>query len=459
VLAAVASTALAQASWLTYGFNSQRTGYNGSERTIGAANAAGLHKLWSRGLGDVMIAQPTEAAGVNVAGVPTNVVYEGTEHGDLWALKADTGAVIWRKNFRSVSTSCSDMPDSVYGIGGAGAISFSSPGVGVIFIAGGDGSVHALDLATGNEQTGWPVKGVFTPTREHVYSGINLVGAKLYVTVASYCDFSPYFGDVVEIARGTHAVINRFYPAGPPSGGVSGGGIWGPGGVSVDPTNGDVFAATGNALTSPENYKYSNAVVELSASLALLGHTSPSLTGYDVDFGATPILFQPAGCPSKLIAAKNKSGVLFVYSEGNLGSGPRQRIQVANVNDSEFNGIPAWDPATNMLYIGNSSDSNAGHYFHGMVAFKAGANCTLSLAWQRTVGPNFASVSPPTVANGVVYYGDGNDGTEYAFDAKSGAPLWNSAATIGGGLYAAPTVINGKLFVGAWDNRLYAFGP
>lgn len=460
VLAAVAGAATADVSWPTYGFDAQRTGYNGSETALGTGNAAGLRIRWRRNLGDVMIAQPVEAAGVTVGGTATDVIYEGTEHGLLWALNANTGAVIWEKNLGSVTTGCSDMPDEVFGIGGAGAISFTSPGAGVIYIAGGDGSVHALDLATGHEQTGWPVKGVFTPSDEHVYGGINLAGGELYVAVASHCDFSPYFGDVVEIGQATHAITNRFYPAGPPSGGISGGGIWGPGGVSVDPTNGDVFAATGNALTSPENYKYSDAVVELNSSLGVLSHANPNLTGGDVDFGATPLLFQPTGCPYKLVAAKNKSGVLFDYSEGNLFTF-RQRLQVADVNDYEFNGIPAWDPATNMLYIGNSSDSSSGPYLHGMVALKsvASSKCKLTLAWQQTVGPNFSSVSPPTVANGVVYYGDGNGNTEYAFDASTGKPLWNSASTIGGGLYAAPTVINGKLFVAAWDNRLYAFGP
>jgi len=75
------------------------------------------------------------------------------------------------------------------------------------------------------------------------------------------------------------------------------------------------------------------------------------------------------------------------------------------------------------------------------------------------VGPNFSSVSPPTVANGVVYYGDGYGNTEHAFDAANGTELWNSGTSIGGGLYAPPTVVNGKLLVASWDHRLYEFGP
>src|SRR2546421_4447924 len=79
LLAAAASAAqAADVSWLTYGFDGQRTGYNGSETSLGTGNASGLHRLWSRNLGDVMIAQPVEAAAVNVGGGSTDVVYEGT---------------------------------------------------------------------------------------------------------------------------------------------------------------------------------------------------------------------------------------------------------------------------------------------------------------------------------------------------------------------------------------------
>ncbi len=449
-----ASTA-APASWLTYGFDLQRSGYNPSETSIGPGNAAGIHKLWSMDLGAIMIAQPVEAAAVSVGGVRTNVVYEGTEHGDFYAIRASDGHQIWRKNLGSVQTTCYNMPDGVYGIGGAAAIALTGSGSGVIYVAGGDGAVHALDLATGSERPGWPVGGVFTPAQEHVWSAVNLFAGKLYVTVASHCDRPPYFGDAVEIDVNTRAITNRFYPAGPPSGGISGGGIWGYGGASVDPSNGHVFVATGNALTTPDNYGHSDAVVELSSSLAVLGSNSP-VVGTDVDFGATPVLFRPAGCPVTLVAAKNKKGALFVYAEGGLNTGPLQRLQVASANDWRFNGLPAWDPVTNMLYVSNSSDSSSGPYLHGMVALKA-TGCTLSLAWQKSVGPSFTSVSSPSVANGVVYYGDGRGAQEFAFDAATGTQLWSSGSTTGQ-LFAAPTVTNGKLFVAAGDNHLYAFG-
>lgn len=448
----------ASVSWRTYGYNIQRTGYNPSETTIGTGNAATLHQLWSHDLGDVMLAQPVEVAGVSVAGVPTNVVYEGTEHGDFYALRATDGHVIWHRNLGSVQTTCYNVPDGIWGIGGSAATASNPSGGGVVYVAGGDGSVHALDLATGAERPGWPVTGVFTPAQEHVWSAVNLFGGKLYVTVASHCDRAPYYGDVVEIDVASRSIVGRFYPAGPPSGGVSGGGIWGYGGAAIDPSTQHVFVATGNALTTPQNYGYSEAVVELSSSLGVLGSNSPPLSGSDADFGATPVLFRPTGCPVTLVAAKQKSGVLFVYAEGSLNAGYRQALQIASSGDWRFNGLPAWDPATNMLYVSNSTDSSSGPYLHGIVALKASANCSLSLAWQKSVGPTPTSVSSPTVAHGVVYYGDGKGSQELAFNAATGTQLWSSGSTTGQ-IFAAPTVVNGQLLVASWDHHLYAFGP
>lgn len=120
--AGAAHPPVTKVDWGTYGFDSQRTGYNPDESVIGVGNAAGLHTSWSVDLGAVMIAQPVEAADLVVGGSPKDVVYVGTEHGDFYALNAATGGVVWQQNLGSQQTGCGDMPDGVFGIGGAGAI-------------------------------------------------------------------------------------------------------------------------------------------------------------------------------------------------------------------------------------------------------------------------------------------------------------------------------------------------
>ena len=58
----------------------------------------------------------------------------------------------------------------------------------------------------------------------------------------------------------------------------------------------------------------------------------------------------------------------------------------------------------------------------------------------------------------MVYYGNGYGNQLFAFDANSGAQLWSSGSTIQGAIYEAPTVVNGRVLVGAWDGKLYSFG-
>jgi outer membrane protein assembly factor BamB len=66
-------------------------------------------------------------------------------------------------------------------------------------------------------------------------------------------------------------------------------------------------------------------------------------------------------------------------------------------------------------------------------------------------------LSPASVASGVVYWGNGFEGEVFAFDATSGAALWNSGSTINGAVFGQP-LIDKHLFVSSWDHKLYCFG-
>jgi outer membrane protein assembly factor BamB len=66
-------------------------------------------------------------------------------------------------------------------------------------------------------------------------------------------------------------------------------------------------------------------------------------------------------------------------------------------------------------------------------------------------------MSSPTVANGVVYYGDGYGNELFALSGDSGAVLWSSGSTIAAQIYAPPIVVNGRLYAAAWDNMVHAY--
>jgi outer membrane protein assembly factor BamB len=294
------------------------------------------------------------------------------------------------------------------------------------------------------------------PAHEHVWSAITLAGGALYVETASYCDRTPYYGRVMEIDPTQPVVLATWYATSAPDAGPGGGGIWGWGGAAVDP-GGDLYVATGNATTTPESYGNAESVVRLSPMLAVRAADHPALSGDDVDFGSTPVPYQAAGCPAQLVL-DNKAGDLFVYDRDAIAAGPAQRITIADSGEgAELLGVAAYDPGGRMIYVSSPKDLTGGPYRHGLLAFRVGDDCMLGLAWQQTQGMNGAIASPPTVANGVVYYGDGPGNEVLALAADSGEVLWRSGDAIGGGVWAPPIVVNGSLYVAAWDHAVHAF--
>src|SRR5207245_11137044 len=121
-----------------------------------------------------------------------------------------------------------------------------------------------------------------------------------------------------------------------------------------------------------------------------------------------------------------------------------QGIEMASMIDGGFQILAGYDRATNMVYVSNSSDSADGSYTHGMVAMAVQPDCSLAPAWQQPLGPLDDVVPPPTVANGVVYFGLAGNSAVVALDAVTGSPLWKSGSDIQGAVYGAPMVVNGQ---------------
>ena len=234
------------------------------------------------------------------------------------------------------------------------------------------------------------------PAHEFVYDAPNLFNGNLYVGLSSRCDIPPYHGRLVRIDTQTRAT-NAFYVTGGPSG-PSGGGIWGWGGASIDPNDGNVYVGTANVLVNPENSFYGDAVVRLNPDLSVVSSNSPGVLRADDGVGSTPILFRKNGCPGQL-AFQMKNGGLYLYDRDTIASGPRQRLPISGFSIN----VPAFSPVTELLYVLNTRGTAP--YVTGIQAFRINAQCNLELAWQHASPVQIGSA--PTIANGIVYYTDG----------------------------------------------------
>lgn len=458
--------------WDSFGFDLERSGYNPVEAKVGTGNVKTLEQLWSFDVGSTVVHEPVFAHGVSVHGHPTDILYAGSAWGSaMYAIDASTGATVWKDAVAHSTYSCGGPGKSHFSIGETPAI---DRGKNRLYFADGRNAVHAVDLATGKEAKGWPFTiADVTPDHNFMHGGFtyNPANGLLYAVTGSTCDISPWYGRIVAIDTKVPNVAGRFFPmSGTSAQGRSGGGIWGPGGASIDPRTNDVFIATGNSDTSKgarQNAAYAEQVVELSPRLeTILANNYPAniprIQGDDdFDFGATPLLFQPAGCPP-LLAAVNKSGVFELYDRASISSGPIQYIPMSiPTDDGDFVGVPAFDPQTGYVYVGLPTTS--GIYQAGMAAFAMQANCTLNStpAWSANFGPNGngngdqTPRSPISIANGVVYVGNYTGDTEYAFDAATGSQLWSVPLPSWGNV--GTVIADGIVYVGAGGGKITAW--
>lgn len=443
--------------WSTMGYDAQRTGYNPNETSIGPGSFGTMHPLWTTlpSVGNFMQGEPAVAANVNVGGVNQTMLYAGGGGGMFYGINADTGAVVWSKSLGTTAYVCSGV-NSTWGIEGSPALDRARNRV---YVPDGQNRIHALDLATGAEASGWPVSAAPVTSHDFIHTAVNYNAnnGMLYTTTSSTCDISPWYGRVAAIDTSSGSLVNTFYPAQ----GNSGGGIWGVGGVSIDPSTNNVFIAVGNTDDTngaSESAFYGEHIVELSADLSTVIAASfpPNMpVMFDSDFGATPLLFQPIGCPP-LLAAVNKSGAFVLYDRTNISAGPIQEIVMASTG-SEFRDVPSYDPATNYVYV--ALPDSQGIYLPGIGAFSIAANCTLNTTpvWNGTFGATGDKRSAITIANGVAYVGGYNENAVYAFNAATGAQLWSGSLSGAGQI--GPVVVNGRLYVGDAGGTIHAWGP
>ena len=245
------------------------------------------------------------------------------------------------------------------------------------------------------------------------------------------------------------------------------GGIWGWGGASVDPLTGDLWVATGNSepLGDGEAQGYAESVVQLDPSLHAVASNRPGGipdAALDTDFGSTPLLFQPDGCPP-LAAAHNKNGELYVWNRQNLGGGPIWSDEIGPDNlATPFTGEPSWSPELQELIVANARvyDSTAPSgvaHFSAAVALKVGPGCTFpsTPTWISDVGQG---TKPPALIVGGVAFVAGGDASNFTeLDAATGSML--RQFFLESGIYAGPILAGNEIVVGNIGGTVFAIAP
>jgi outer membrane protein assembly factor BamB len=438
--------------WLSYGHDNQLTN-SVTSAELTTKSAPRLQREWVTKLDGPVYASPLSAS---VGG--RQLIFAFTENGSVYALAASTGRIVWQRAFGTVAT----VDCGTWGITSTGAIDLVRS---TLYVANADGQVYGLDLASGNDVPGFPRAIVRRTDFEYVWGGLRIANDRLYVPVASYCDAGPPSdfpdGRLFSIPLADPDALTEWQPVAGPG---NLGGVWGWGGVSIDPGTGTVFTGIGNShVWSDEcscyvdNAPYGNQIVALPPDLSsVLDADEPPLpTTEDDDFGAAPLLFQPRGCPP-LAAMNNKIGALYFWDRRNLAAGPFGAPIPLSDGINAFVGAPSWSEVRQTFFDAQAVMFGPnGRLGNGVKAFVVDPGCKFRLLWQALTGDG--NQATPTVAGDVVFATGGKTGGFFALSALNGRRLWKYPSV--GRAVATVITVGGWVFGADTAGWMYAFHP
>lgn len=298
----------------TYHGDDARTGYT-VDTSITASNASQLAQRWSIAVGASLSDQPI---------VDDGVVYWGDWAGQMHATTV-SGKALW-STFIGIAPKPKVCP---YKLATQGVV--STPTVGtihgqnVVWVGGGAGQVLALNASTG--AIVWSTLLGTSPEHE-VWSSPLLYNGSIYIGVASWNDCPVVNGGIFRVNAATGAIqaVNHFDP----SSKCIGPGAWSSASVDPTTNSIYVSTSNANLKSNPGatcQISEQEAMLKLNAkSLATesVWALPKSQQLDDSDFGASPMLFSATigGVNRQLVGAVNKNGVYYALDRTNLAAGP-----------------------------------------------------------------------------------------------------------------------------------------
>jgi hypothetical protein len=493
--AILASLCIATTAQVTTQHNdASRTGQNVAETILapGNVNANQFGKLTSISVDGFVAAQPLYLPGVTLADSSVhNVVYVATMHDSVYAVDAQTGAILWTRSLlpsfaSTVPIKTAGCPETGFvelGILGTPVIDPSSNTMYVVANTWENGTgvfrMYAMDVTTGLDKipaaviTGSFLTGsgaiTFNPNPQHQRPGLLLANGNVYVAFGSNgCDYGAT-GWVMAYGETTlqqTAVYNI------DSDQSFGGSIWQSGmGLAAD-SSGNLFFATANGTLNTGTGDYGESVVRLTGSLSVTDYFSPYINAYlndkDFDLGSGGVLLlpdQPGFVPHLLIAA-GKEGTVYLLNRDNLG-------QFSSDQDAVVQTIPAGVPEVGGGGTGAAFWNNNIYYATTgglrMFTLSNGAltPVTIPSGAKSVSGKGLPSVSANGSTNGLVWI---LRGLSYsapiltAYNANTMAMIYQSTTAANGrdtvtpiAHFATPTIANGHVFIGT-QSQLLIYG-
>jgi hypothetical protein len=412
--------------WTRFDWSPQRSGAPAFQTGITAANVHSLRRQQVQ-LPGTADSSPIYLHGVVVNGGTHDVFFVTTTYGKTVAVDAATGTILW-----------TFTPPGYTSWAGSSQITTATPVADAsrrsIYAASPGGVIYKLAVADGHSE--WGVSITKLPSREKIAAALNYWQGHVIATTGGYIgDAPPYQGHVAIISTGGKLLhvwnslcSNRGGLIEPPTCGASDSAIWGRAGAVVDPSNGQLLVATGNAPWNGST-NWGDAVLRLDANATrILGNYTPAntdaLNAGDIDLGSTSPVFLGGG----LIAQGGKDGKIRLLAQKRMaGTRPHKGGELSVVSTPSgtdlFTAPAVFRSADSVWLFGGDNGGTAGYRVR---------NSKLQVAWRN----NTAGTSP-IVAGGLLWvYNPGGGLNVYTPGGRRVATLdcagghWNSPIVV-----------------------------
>src|SRR5262249_30247914 len=343
--------------WTTYFQGNDRTGFGANDNGFNPTSVPNLGLAWQTS--DTGVPDP----GVFSQPIVSNgLVYWGSFDG--YERATDTsGKLVWH-TFLGTTTppNCQPVgPNSTEaGVASTGTVTTDVPVNGatsVLYVAGGDSKMYALNAATGAILWWYNVGG---NPNTFLWDSPLVSGNSVYIGVASFGDCPLVQGQLLQLNRVTGTLQNTFNVV---PNGCDGGGIWTS--PTLDAAAGTIYFDTGTASDNCPNTPGPSVFEVRASDLSLVGSwTLPAAQQVDdADFGTTPTLFNGVigGKSEPLVGVSNKNGVFYAFERDALPAGPVWSTRIAINGSAPTLGTgdiasAAFDGTT--LYVGGDNTSS-----------------------------------------------------------------------------------------------------
>ena len=496
--------ALSAADWPTDGGNAQRTNWQKDETILTKQNVANLKILWKLKLENTPRQMHALLPALIAGQVPTSsgtrqIVVAAGVSDYLYAIDADKGEILWKKHFEYPPPARNGGATDPLCPGGQTATPIIGPpqasGPRMLYALAGNGALHTIDLATGDESAA-PIPFGYPNGKAYA---LNLWNNVIFTTTSQGCAGNPNQMWALNLDDPQKKVMT-FHPGS--------GGLWGRTGAAIDST-GIAWAPTGDGMYDLAAKRYGNGLIGARVEgneLKLKDWYIPSnwawLFKKDLDMQVTPAIFTYKG--KELMVTGSKECRLYLLDPKSAGGADHQtpiyrtplicNEEVNFASTGIWGSMTTWEDSRGTRWVlapfwGPSHSEFKAPVSYGkvkqgaVVAFKLeekGGSLQLTPAW---LSRDMDHAEPPVVANGIVFsYGSGEDTTQaypdrglndasplriaasrhatlYALDAETGKELYSSGDQIAsfahfGGL----SVANGRVYLGTFDSVLYCFG-